>query len=74
VVAEEGGAHVARSRRVVVRELPFLPTQLELVSGVESGERIAISPLAELRDGTEVRLKQAVAEGRSGRPGPGDPS
>ncbi len=58
--AEEGW--VARRRRVGVRTLPFRPTELEVVSGLEEGELIAVGEIRQLRDGERVR--------RNGRPTP----
>jgi len=48
------GGSVARRRRVEVRGIPFHPTRLEVVSGLEAGDRIAISSLRQLRDGLAV--------------------
>ena len=45
---------VARRRRVEVRDIPFHPARLEVVSGLETGDRIAISSLRQLRDGLAV--------------------
>ncbi len=55
VVAPEDGNLVARRRRVAVRALPFEPGRLEVLSGVESGEEIALSSTRQLRDGESVR-------------------
>ena len=45
---------VARRRRLEVRRIPFRPTRLEVVSGLEAGDRIAISSLRQLREGLAV--------------------
>ena len=55
VVAPEEGNLVARRRRVAVRALPFEPGRLEVLSGVEPGEEIALSSTRQLRDGEPVR-------------------
>jgi membrane fusion protein (multidrug efflux system) len=51
----EGAAHVARKRRVKLREIPFDPTRYEVLGGLADGERIAISSVRQLRDGVAVR-------------------
>ncbi len=61
VVAVEDDAWLARRRRVEVREIPFRPEDLELLSGVEDGERVAVEGLRELRDGIRVRLRNEPA-------------
>lgn len=59
VIEEAGGeaGWVARRRRVDVRPAPFRPGDLEVVAGIEAGERIATSAIRELRDGEPVRLR-----------------
>jgi membrane fusion protein (multidrug efflux system) len=57
VVEEAEGGFVARKRRVSLRNIPFRPTQVELVSGVADGERIAASGMRALRDGARVRVR-----------------
>jgi RND family efflux transporter MFP subunit len=57
VVEADGDAHVARRRRVGLRPVPFRPTDLEVVSGLAPGERIAISAVRELRDGEAVAVR-----------------
>jgi len=55
VVGEsEGEARVTR-RRIEVRELPFRPTDMDVVAGLSAGERIAVSSVRQLRDGMAVR-------------------
>jgi len=49
-------------RRVEVAEIPFEPAFLELRSGVQAGDEIAVTGVRSLRDGTPVRQK-ALAEG-----------
>ena len=68
VVEAADGGLVARRRRVDVRDIPFRPEEIELISGVEDGERIATSGIRELRDGAAVRLKNAgpVVEAAAG--------
>lgn len=62
---------VATRRRVEVRDIPFRPEQLELVSGLEDGDRIAVQGLHDLRDGARVRIKEraGVAEDAARREG-----
>ena len=50
------GTHVARRRQVEVRPVPFRPADYEVVTGLETGERIAGSRVRDLRDGDLVRL------------------
>jgi membrane fusion protein (multidrug efflux system) len=45
-------------RRVVSRRIGFRPDLLELTSGLEAGERIAISGIQALADGVRVRTQQ----------------
>ena len=58
-LVDEEGALTARRKRVEVREIPFLPEELELISGLADGDRIAVQGLRELRDGAQVRLKES---------------
>ncbi len=46
---------VARQRRIEVRDIPFRPEDLEIVSGLEDGEQIVTTGLGELRDGLIVK-------------------
>jgi len=62
VVAQEEGALVARRRRVGVRQLPFEPSRVEVLFGLEPGEEIAVSAIRQLREGESVRRGE-----RSGR-------
>ncbi len=63
VLERDGGADlwVARRRRIQVRELPFLPADLAVTSGLEPGEEIAVSGLRQLRHGAPVRLLRSDA-------------
>jgi len=54
VVAAEGAGHEGKRRRVEVRDIPFQPAIVEVLAGVEDGDRIAISGIQELRDGSRV--------------------
>jgi RND family efflux transporter MFP subunit len=56
VVGEEQGLPVARQRNVELRDIPFRPGLVELVSGVADGERVATSGIRELSDGAHVRI------------------
>jgi len=55
VIEEQGGALVARRRRVDVRALPFRPAEFEVLSGVAEGEEIALTGTRQLREGERVR-------------------
>jgi RND family efflux transporter MFP subunit len=52
---QEGGALVARRRRVGVRALPFRPAEFELLSGVAEGEEIALTGTRQLREGERIQ-------------------
>lgn len=52
-----GGVAVAKRRRVELRSLPFRPAELEVVSGLEPGQRVVVSGVRQLRDGDAVRLR-----------------
>ena len=54
VHAEPGVASVVRRRRVTVQEVPFQPSTLAITQGLSSGERIAVTSLRQLRDGSHV--------------------
>ncbi len=54
---------IARRRRVETRPLPFRPEILEVIEGLEPGERIATTGVRELREGQLVRV-------RAGSPSP----
>ncbi len=56
-IRKEGEGLVAERRRVEVRAIPFRPEQVEVVGGLEEGDEIAILGMAELRDGTRVRVR-----------------
>jgi len=51
---ESGIETRVRKQRVQVREIPFRPADFEVVSGLAAGDRIATSPLLQLRDGLPV--------------------
>jgi membrane fusion protein (multidrug efflux system) len=73
VDADEAGRARARRRRVEVRELPFEPALVELVSGVEPGEEVVFTGAHALRDGDLVRATPvATAAGLVARDGSGD--
>lgn len=61
VVAREDGRDVARRRRIEVRNISFLPGSIEIVEGVEDGERIATSGISDLRDGVQVSVIRSAA-------------
>ena len=53
---ENPGHPVARRRRVIVRPVPFLPGELEVISGLEAGEVIVASGVRNLREGLHLSL------------------
>jgi multidrug efflux pump subunit AcrA (membrane-fusion protein) len=60
---DERGELRAHRRRVVPRELPFDPALVEISSGLEEGERIAVSEVRALRDGMRVRVRGLAVGG-----------
>jgi membrane fusion protein (multidrug efflux system) len=60
--AQAGGNPIARRRRIEVRPLPFRPAELEVVSGLEPGNRVVVSGARQLRDGDAVRLHPERAQ------------
>jgi membrane fusion protein (multidrug efflux system) len=73
VSADEAGRARARHRRVEVRDLPFEPALVELVSGVEPGEEIVFTGAHALRDGDLVRaIPVAASAALVARDGSGD--
>ncbi len=54
---QDGAATVAR-RRVQTRPVPFRPDLLEVVSGLEEGDWVAISNLRELATGQRLRIRE----------------
>ena len=60
-------APVARRRRVEVRDIPFHPARLQVVSGLKVGDRIATSSLRQLRDGLAVAPLPESAGGHDRR-------
>jgi membrane fusion protein (multidrug efflux system) len=57
---DDGQARTTR-RRVVVEMVPFRPDLLDVKSGLEPGERIAVSGIGDLRDGLLVRVREQPA-------------
>jgi RND family efflux transporter MFP subunit len=55
VIEQEGGALVARRRRLDVRALPFRPAEFEVLTGVAEGEEIALTGTRQLREGEHVK-------------------
>lgn len=51
------GDTTARRRRITTRAIPFQPGALEVTSGLEAGERIAMTGLRQLQDGTAVEVR-----------------
>lgn len=66
VVQGEGGdvSRVQR-RRIEVRDLPFDPGHVEVVSGLSTGERVAVSGVRSLRDGARVQARDVVLPARA---------
>jgi multidrug efflux pump subunit AcrA (membrane-fusion protein) len=58
---DENGRARARRRRVVTRSVPFAPETVEIVSGLQDGERVAVSGVRELRDGVLVRVEDRAS-------------
>jgi membrane fusion protein (multidrug efflux system) len=56
VLERDGGAPVARRRRVTTRSVPFRPDLIEVIEGLDDGERVAVSSVRELRAGQRVRV------------------
>ena len=56
VVNGSEAAPVVQRRRVRTRAVPFRPDLLEVVEGLQPGERIATSRVGELRDGLPVSV------------------
>ncbi|MDD9854330.1 MAG: efflux RND transporter periplasmic adaptor subunit [Deltaproteobacteria bacterium] len=61
LLRREGGRDIVRRQPVEVRDIPFRPGQVEVVSGLRDGERIAVGGIRALRDGAAVRI-EAEAE------------
>jgi membrane fusion protein (multidrug efflux system) len=49
-----GDRATARRRRITTRGVPFRPDLVEVATGLEAGERIAVSAVRELREGLPV--------------------
>jgi len=74
VLRREGGRHIARRQPVEVRDIPFRPAQVEVVSGLRDGERIAVGGIRALRDGAVVRIEaEAAVEAEAARAAFGAP-
>jgi len=52
------GLPVARRRRVSTRPVPFRPDWVEVVEGMEDGERVVVRGVERLRDGAPVRIAE----------------
>ena len=65
VEPDENGWARARRRRVVTRTVPFAPETVEVVTGLDEGDRVAVSGVRGLRDGVRVQVR----EDRSGEDG-----
>ncbi len=58
VLEPDGDRYTARRRRVSLRAVPFRPQLIEIVDGIEAGERIAASSVEQLRDGLTVSVEE----------------
>lgn len=73
--ADDGA--VVRRRRVTTRAVPFRPEQIEVLEGLDAGERVAASGIGDLREGLRVRTRDLdrgggrTAVGPSGAPAGG---
>ena len=73
VVAADGeGTPRARRRRVAVRDLPFDPSRVEVTEGLVAGDRVAVSGVQSLREGSPVRVATEVAAPTNAEPLPGE--
>lgn len=57
VAREEGSSLRARRKAVSVENIPFLPTHVEVVAGLEEGELVITTSLRELREGATIGLR-----------------
>jgi RND family efflux transporter MFP subunit len=58
VLELQGGSAMVTRRRVQTRPVPFRPDMLEVVSGLEEGDWVAISNLRELATGQRVQIRE----------------
>ncbi len=61
VAQQEDAGLVVRRRRIGVREIPFQPGRLEVLSGLEEGEVIVVSGARSLREGERVRSNESAS-------------
>jgi len=54
-----GGGLAAHRRRVLVRGIPFHPSEFEVVDGLEDGDEIAVTAVRQLREGERVRRSRS---------------
>jgi membrane fusion protein (multidrug efflux system) len=59
VLEGDSGAPVVRRRRVEARPVPFRPGLIEVIEGLEDGDRVAVSGVRQLREGQRVRVAGA---------------
>ena len=57
VIQDVDGVEVTMRRRISTRRVPFRPDLLEVLSGLQEGDRVAVSRIRELRDGLPVRVR-----------------
>lgn len=65
VSPDENGVLSAERRRIAVRDLPFDPGRVEVTQGLTTGDRVAVSAVQSLRDGTRVRSGDIAQEVRA---------
>jgi membrane fusion protein (multidrug efflux system) len=58
VLESRNGVWQARRRRVSLRPVAFRPHLAQVVEGLEEGEQIAVTGVAELRDGLSVQIDE----------------
>jgi membrane fusion protein (multidrug efflux system) len=56
VLKGEGITPLVSRRRVTTRPVPFRPGLVEVIAGLDDGERLAVSGVRELREGIRVRV------------------
>jgi len=57
VARDEGSSWRARRKAVAVEHIPFLPTHVEIVAGLQEGELVITTSAGELGDGSTIRLR-----------------
>jgi membrane fusion protein (multidrug efflux system) len=60
VIEAEGDDYVVRRSRIGVRPVPFLPAVFEVTTGLDSGDRIAVTAIRQLKDRDRVRFRDSA--------------